>query len=300
MCVHTNANLHFVWFTDDIEIYLIIKIYTFISVFCSLDLLQLEVTVGKLELQLSRLESNVLPRLERLENILSQTQQHYSPSVAVNLCTQEGNSIQNRSMNMSYTQPAMEETTCYPEQSTPLRTSKQTNSGNATSNSSLYLHHGCRYDTSPSANFQAYHGTDTIQGQIAPQCTRIKRKEGTNYFSSSDVAKSKLSNPDTVLAKYRNLRIESKVGMLAIKLAKEAIFGEDVLAQCTVSGCRNLPALPVEELNQLKQALFQQFPSYWTTPAEFEALWERAVEAIGQCAKGLRKKKPLAPINLPL
>ena len=257
--------------------------------------------MGKLELQLSRLERNVLPRLEQLENTLSPhvTQWHYPQSAAVTLCTQEGHSTQNASTNMSYTQPAMEGTTGYPKQSTPLRTPKQTIAGSATSNSSFYLHHDCHYDTSPSPSFQPYHGTDTIQGQNVPQCTRIKRREGTKYFSFGDVDKSKLSNPETVLVKYRNLRMESKVGMLAVKLAKEAIF-EDVLAQCTVSGYRNLPALPLEELNQLKQTLFQQFPNYWTTPAEFEAVWERAVEAIGQCAKGLRKKKNLAPINFPL
>ena len=62
--------------------------------------------------------------------------------------------------------------------------------------------------------------------------------------------------------------------MLGVKLAKEAFFGEDVLARCTVSGYRDLPALPLLELNGLKQALFNQFPNYWHTPEEFERVWE--------------------------
>ena len=63
------------------------------------------------------------------------------------------------------------------------------------------------------------------------------------------------------------------------------------MERCTVSGYHDLPALPLEELNNLKQTIFQQFSTYWSTPEEYEGLWERAAEAIGQYAKGLRKKR---------
>ena len=95
---------------------------------------------------------------------------------------------------------------------------------------------------------------------------------------------------DEVLAKYRTLRTESKAGKLAVRLAKEAIFGEDVLAKCMVGGFRDLPALPLHELNELKQLMFAQFPRHWQTPQEFETLWCTVTEAIGQACKGLRKK----------
>ena len=38
----------------------------------------------------------------------------------------------------------------------------------------------------------------------------------------------------------------------AVKLAREASFGEEVLAECTGSGLRQDPALPLAERNQLK------------------------------------------------
>ena len=85
------------------------------------------------------------------------------------------------------------------------------------------------------------------------------------------------------------MHVESKVGMLAVKLRKEAYFGEDVLVQCTVSGYHELRAIPLDELNKLKQTLLQQFLNYWSTPEEFECVWERAAESIGLCVKGLPK-----------
>ena len=127
--------------------------------------------------------------------------------------------------------------------------------------------------------------------QNAPQCRQIERREMTSYLPSSRIDNSKLATPEAILTKYHKLRVESKAGILAVKLAKEAFFGVDVLAQCTVRGCRDLPALPLPELNELKQVLFNQFPNYWHTPEEFESIWERAGESIGQCAKGLRKKR---------
>ena len=125
----------------------------------------------------------------------------------------------------------------------------------------------------------------------APQCRKILPRESTNYFPSSNIDKAKLITPEAVLDMFRSLRVESKIGMLAVKLAKQAYFGENVLVHCTVSGCRGLPALPLHELNELKQFLFNQFPRYWNSPEEFEGLWERVGESIGQCCKGLRKKQ---------
>ena len=89
----------------------------------------------------------------------------------------------------------------------------------------------------------------------------------------------------------------SKACKLAVQLAKEAIFGEDVLAKCTVGGFRDLPALPLHELNKLKQLMFAQLPSYWQTPQEFETLWCAVTEAVGKACKGLSKKTP-SPINI--
>ena len=88
--------------------------------------------------------------------------------------------------------------------------------------------------------------------------------------------------------RYPKLRSPSSIGTLAAKLAREAYFGEDVLAKCTVSGDRDLPGLPIVELQQLKQTLFAQFPAYWRSPHEFEPLWSTATTSIGQLCKRLR------------
>ena len=93
-----------------------------------------------------------------------------------------------------------------------------------------------------------------------------------------------------MIANYHTFRGESKAGKLAVRLAKESFFGEDVLAKCTVGGHQGLPALPVDELNELKQTMFLEFPNYRPTSQEFEGVWSSITEAIGQAVKGLRKK----------
>ncbi len=57
-----------------------------------------------------------------------------------------------------------------------------------------------------------------------------------------------------------------------MKLARQAIFGDAVLAQCTPGGSRELPALPNDELNFLKEVMFDQFSQYWSNPVEFESV----------------------------
>jgi len=55
-----------------------------------------------------------------------------------------------------------------------------------------------------------------------------------------------------------------------------------VLAQCTVSGFRHLPALPLKELDQLKQTMFTRFAEFWDNPIEFESVWALSHDAINQ------------------
>ncbi len=107
-----------------------------------------------------------------------------------------------------------------------------------------------------------------------------------------------LFKPETALQKYASLRVKAKAGSLASKLAREAFFGEDVMARCTVNGFRELPALPLAELNALKQTLFTQFPEFWGSPIEFESLWSVCVDAINQACKSTRyARKKLSSFN---
>lgn len=122
-----------------------------------------------------------------------------------------------------------------------------------------------------------------------PQAVPIKPKTTANYLPSCSIDKPSLLPSQDVIRKYPKLRGESKAGKLAVKLAREAFFGDNVLVQCTVSGCRDLPALPAQELSELKQTMLIQFPKFWNSPQEFEHLWTTCCESIGQAAKALRR-----------
>lgn len=123
-----------------------------------------------------------------------------------------------------------------------------------------------------------------------PRATSIKPRSTVSYLPSSSIPKDQLKNPEDVIRKYPKLHCESKSGKLAVKLAREAFFGEEVLSRCTVNGFRELPALPLAELNELKQTLLMQFPKYWNSVQEFESLWIICCDAIGQAAKALRAR----------
>ena len=123
-----------------------------------------------------------------------------------------------------------------------------------------------------------------------PRCLPILPKKNANVLSSSAIDKMKLSAPAQIISKYSKLCIESKASTLATKLAHEGFFGDQVLGLCTVMGYREQPGLPSQELNELKQALFEHFPQFWSSPVEFEPLWALCADSIGQTCKRLRQK----------
>lgn len=55
---------------------------------------------------------------------------------------------------------------------------------------------------------------------------------------------------------------KGEVGLLAITLAREAMFSNEIMAECTPPGTKNKKALPQKELYQIKLAIFQLFPNY--------------------------------------
>ena len=129
--------------------------------------------------------------------------------------------------------------------------------------------------------------SDSGRGQT-PRCNPIRPKKNAKVLPSSAICKDKLSNPAFILSKYPKLCCESKIPTLATKLAREAFFGDNVLACCTVMGCREFSALPIHELTELKQTIFSQLPQYWSNPIEFEPIWVTCTESIGQACKRLR------------
>lgn len=63
-----------------------------------------------------------------------------------------------------------------------------------------------------------------------------------NALPSSKIDKDHLRSVEEVILMYPKLKGESKVGALACKTAKEAIFGSAVMKQSTPFGNRDLPA----------------------------------------------------------
>lgn len=122
-----------------------------------------------------------------------------------------------------------------------------------------------------------------------PKCLRIQGKRKTSILPSIEINKENLSPCDIILKRYSTLHNEKAIGTLAVKLASESFFGNDVLKKCTVMGLRGYPALPTKELNELKQTIFSIFPKYWSNVAEFEVkIWNLCSNSIGQLCKRLR------------
>ena len=128
-----------------------------------------------------------------------------------------------------------------------------------------------------------------LMGPVAAPAIPLPPKSKGTALESSIIDKAKLSPVETVVEKYKKLITVGNAGALAVKLAKESYFGEEVLAKCTVYGAREHPGLPTAELAELKQTMLRLFPQFWATPAQFETVWNTCITSINQCNKRLRK-----------
>ena len=155
----------------------------------------------------------------------------------------------------------------------------------------------------PSFDYSGYRFLPSLPNEITETFSSINAIHENNqqeYITNHQTASfTTTTGPGAVLPneqvkmKYPKMVNESKVGALAVKLAKESIFGNDLMKTCTVKGHRDLPALPVEGLSRLKDTLYGLFPKFWVNPASFEPLWNTAGEAVGQLCKRLRTDKRL-------
>jgi len=110
-------------------------------------------------------------------------------------------------------------------------------------------------------------------------------------LSSDEIDKSKLRCIPEVLHKYPELQTDATMGVLGVKIAREALYGDDIMKQCTPKGWHDLPALSQGQLFQLKTTLCNQFPRYWSCPEAFEKKWATVQEAVAQACKRLRNLK---------
>ena len=114
---------------------------------------------------------------------------------------------------------------------------------------------------------------------------------------NTEVSKNMFIDPDEVIQKYPKLQggSISLAGRLAVRLAVESYFGDDLLKQSTVYGVKDCKALPEGKVQALKKKLLVH---YKMTAHEFEPTWSKCVGAINHRANALRRKGPMSLIDL--
>ena len=101
-----------------------------------------------------------------------------------------------------------------------------------------------------------------------------------------------LDSLDDVLERYISYVWKGEDGLLALVLAREAVFGAAVMAKCTPLGTKTKLALPQRELYTIKKAIFQCHPECWPEPQCFEDIWRKCHTAIQQgCGRSYRGEK---------
>ena len=107
-----------------------------------------------------------------------------------------------------------------------------------------------------------------------------------------------LISPQAVVDKHPKMLRKSQIPKLSIRLAQEAYFGKEVMSFCTFRGVGSYHALPEKEVTELKEFLKKlTIPGIVSTRPDFEILWKKCVESIGQSCKTLRKLR-LANLKL--
>lgn len=114
------------------------------------------------------------------------------------------------------------------------------------------------------------------------------RNSRNTFLPSSEIPKHKLRSIAAVLTENSKLRMECTAGTLCQTLAKQAIFGKEVMKKCTPNGTCEHPGLPRAELFELKRTMFSQFPRFHSSPEGFEPVWKKCMVAIEQACKRLR------------
>ena len=85
--------------------------------------------------------------------------------------------------------------------------------------------------------------------------------------------------------------------MLACKLAREAVFGEEVKRRYTPMGNREHNALPSVELKSLKGTIFTHLSHFFRDHIEFEPVWEKWNPAILQTFSSFKNLTVYFKIN---
>lgn len=122
-------------------------------------------------------------------------------------------------------------------------------------------------------------------------CKIKYHRNAQSSLPSTEINKQSLRSIQEVLEENINSRTESCAGKLCQRLAREAVFGEDVMKQCTPYGTREYPGLPRAELYELKMIMFNQFPRFHRCPSLFEDVWKKCIGSVEQACRRSRLKE---------
>ena len=126
--------------------------------------------------------------------------------------------------------------------------------------------------------------TDLCQREILQDVTNVSVQSSAPQICNTPArAQCQLkSAADVIGANSKLLQSVAKAGRLAVKLARDSYFGEDVMRVNTVSG------LPKDKLKEIKARLYEVYR--FDNLVEFEPLWQKCLIAIGKACQGLRAK----------
>jgi hypothetical protein len=145
-----------------------------------------------------------------------------------------------------------------------------------------------QYTTSPAAHHIVASETPVIPNNSHQDPLSLSHTYSNKALPSSSINKSELTCVDYVMK--TNKAKSCKPSTLTQLLARDAFFGESLMAVCTPSGSKDLPALPKHEMFELKKAVFRAFPKY--SPESFEIEWRRKCwTAIEQACGRLRRSR---------
>ena len=111
------------------------------------------------------------------------------------------------------------------------------------------------------------------------------------------IAHDQLSNLITVVNNYPKL-VTWKIANSGSEVGLWSIFGPEVLSYYIFRGVGPWLALPEKEAKKMKEHLMKlSMPAIVTSRLEFEKIWAKCVESVGQKCKNLRNAR-LAKIKL--
>ena len=120
--------------------------------------------------------------------------------------------------------------------------------------------------------------TDHHQREVLQDVTNVSVQSSALQICNTPArAQSQLkSAADAIGANSKLLLSVAKSGCLAVKLARESYFGEDVMRVSTVT------------VKEIKARLYEVYR--FDNLVEFEPLWQKCLIAIGKACQGLRTK----------